>query len=203
LTGSAVVNTINGGVGGDVLIGGAAADVIDTGAANDNVLDIIRFLAQADYGDTVNNFDANGTTDRIEFGAALNALFDDLGNNDNFTFVSGNGANGGNTAANMNTAFEAMFLNGANGEGVTGGNLNSQADAAAIATEFNAEFNITAANGEQSLLLINDTDGNTASIWQWIQADGDTDNAIDAGELTFIALINANATVQTTGLDFV
>ena len=60
LNGGAGSDTLNGGAGGDILIGGDGADTINTGAANDNVQDIIRFVATADFGDTVTNFDANG-----------------------------------------------------------------------------------------------------------------------------------------------
>ena len=48
-------------------------------------------------------------------------------------------------------------------------NLDS---AAAVSTEFNAEFALTAANGEATLLVINDTNANSAAVWQWIQAGG-------------------------------
>ena len=55
------------------------------------------------------------------------------------------------------------------------------------------------------MLVINDTNlgSNDAAVWQWIQADGDTDDAIDAAELILIAYIdNANATVTTASFDF-
>jgi RTX calcium-binding nonapeptide repeat (4 copies) len=198
-------DSINGGAGGDTLTGGGGADIINTGAANDDVVDLIRFSATgtADFGDTINNFDANGTVDRVEFGGTLNTLFDDgLGAiDDNFQFVSGNGVNNDNIAVNL-TVTEALFLNGANGEGVTGGDLNDAGDAGDVATEFNAEFNLTAGNGEATLLVINDTNGNSAAVWRWVQADGDSDNAIDAAELSLIGVVNANATVTTASFDF-
>ena len=101
LTGSAAANALNGGAGADTLIGAGGADAINTGAANDDVTDVIRFDAAAEFGDTVTNFDATGTVaqiDRVAFGLALNTLFDDGTADDLFTFVTGNGANGGNTA---------------------------------------------------------------------------------------------------------
>ena len=60
INGEAGNDTINGGAGADILIGGNGADTIDSGAANDNLQDVFRFSATAEFGDTVNNFDANG-----------------------------------------------------------------------------------------------------------------------------------------------
>ena len=197
LNGGAGVDILNGGAGGDILTGGDGVDAIDTGAANDNIIDVIRFSNATEYGDTITNFDANGTEDRVDFGGALNALFDDGTNNDNFAFVTGNGANGGNTAVDLNGATEALILDGANGEGVANANLGS---AAAVATEFNAEFAITAAAGEATVLVVNDTNGNSASVWQYLE-DGVTAE-IQVGELTLIVTVNANATVAANNFDF-
>ena len=137
------------------------------------------------------------TNDRIEFSDALNTLFDDINNNDVIQFGTSAAGNNSNTAANVNTAFEALFLAGSLTDGVTTANLGN---AAAVATEFNAEFALTAANGEQTLLVINDTNNNSAAVWQWIQAGG---GEIAAAELTLIAIINANATVNPTDFAFV
>ena len=201
LNGGAGADNLNGGTGADIFIGGFGADIINTGATNDNVQDKVRFGATGDYGDTVYSFDTNGPTaagdDRIEFSGALNTLFDDITNNDTFQFVSGNGVNGGDTAVNLNTTAEGLFLNGANGEGVTTGNLTN---ANAVANEFNSEFALTAANGKSTLLVINDTGGNSAALWQWTQSGG---GEITAAELTLIALINANSTLQTDNLGLV
>ena len=204
LNGEGGADAINGGADADVLIGGAAADTINTGVANDNVQDIVRFTATGDYGDTVTNFDADGATaadDRIEFSAALNTLFDDILNDDTFQFATGDGLNAVGatnvTTANVNTTFEALFLSGDNGEGVTASGLGN---AATVAAEFAAEFALTAANGETTLLLINDTDGNSAAVWQWTQANG---GEIAANELTLIAIVNANATVTTDNFAFI
>ena len=48
----------------------------------------------------------------------------------------------------------------------------SLTNATLVANEFNAEFNLTAADGEATLLVINDTNATSAAIWQWIQAGG-------------------------------
>ena len=99
-------------------------------------------------------------------------------------------------AANLNTTHEALYLSGTGGEGVTTANLGS---AAAVATAFNNEFAITAANGRDALLVVNDTNGNNFSAWQWIQAgNGET----SAAELTLIGVFNANGTVTVGSFDF-
>ena len=204
LTGSTAANVLNGGAGGDILIGGDGNDTIDTGAANDDVPDFVRWAAAAELGDgdTVNNFDASGTAaqiDRIEFSGALNTLFDDGTVDDIVNFFTGNGANGGNIAVNL-AVIEALFLDGNNGEGVSSSGSNSLDNAGDVATEFNAEFNLTAANGESTLLVINDTNANSAAVWQWVQARG---GEISSGELTLIGIVNANATITIGSFGFV
>ena len=93
-------------------------------------------------------------------------------------------------------ATEALILDGANGEGVTNANLGS---AAAVAAEFNAEFAITAAAGESTMLVINDTNGDSASVWQYLE--NGTTAEIQVGELTLIVTINANATIAANNFD--
>jgi hypothetical protein len=66
------------------------------------------------------------------------------------------------TAANVSTTFEALYLNGTSNEGV---NNNQLGIASSIAAEFNQEFAITAADGESTLLVINDLNGNSAAVW--------------------------------------
>jgi Ca2+-binding RTX toxin-like protein len=193
LTGSNVANIISGGGGADIIAINSPNNGID-----DDILDIVRFTATADYGDTISQFDANGgvgVADRVEFTAALNTLFDDGTNDDNIAFVTDNNINNDNAAVNLNGTNEALFLDGANTEGVTTASLGV---AAQVAAEFNAEFAITAADGEATLLVINDTNGNSASIWQWIQTPGGTAE-IDVNELALIGIVNANATITAAG----
>jgi Ca2+-binding RTX toxin-like protein len=200
LTGSATANTLNGGDGGDILAGGGGADTINTGAADDNVPDRVRWSAITEFGDTVTNFDATGTVlqiDRVELTGALLGLLDDGTADGIVNWVTGDGVNNNNVAVDLNGAVEALFLGGANAEGVTAANL---ANATTVAAEFNAEFALTAANGESTLLVINDTNGNSASVWRWLQsANG---GEIQANELTRIATINANGTVTTDSVGF-
>jgi Ca2+-binding RTX toxin-like protein len=201
LSGGAGADVLNGGAGGDTLIGGAGADAINTGAANDNVRDIVRFTAAGDYGDTITNFDANGPAlqdDLVQFTDVLNTLFDDGNNNDNILFASGNGGAGtvNITVGQGNGDAEALLLTGTGGEGVTTANLGN---AALVSAAFNAEFAITAANGEDALLVVNDTNANSFSVWQWVQAGG---GETSAAEITLIGIFNANATVTTANFDF-
>jgi Ca2+-binding RTX toxin-like protein len=202
LNGGAGNDTLNGGAGGDILIGGNGADTINSGAANDNVQDIFRFTSTAEFGDTVSNFDANGADgvdDRVEFGGALNTAWDDGNNNDTFLFSSGNGA-GGTVNANVgqgNGDIEALLLTGANGEGVTTANLGN---AALVAAAFNNEFVLSAANGEDALLVINDTNANSFGVWQWVQAGG---GEMSAAELSLIGIFASNDTVTAGNFDFV
>ena len=194
LDGGVGTDTLVGGAGGDILIGGGGADIINTGAADDNVRDIIRFGATSDFGDTVNNFDAtgtNGTVDRVEFSGLLNSAYDDAKLDDKFTFALGNGAAGtvNATIGQQPNSIEALYLSGANGEGVANAALG---DASAVAAAFNAEFNITASNGQDALLIINDTNSNSFSVWQWVQVDG---GEISAAELTQVGVFNGNGTV--------
>ncbi|MDB5745134.1 MAG: hypothetical protein JWR68_3449 [Polaromonas sp.] len=212
LTGNALANTLiggagadilNGGTGGDVLIGGDGADVINMGVlANDNIQNIIRFIATSEFGDIVTNFDANGATavdDRVEFGGALNTAWDDGSDDNNLQFATGNGGGGtvNATVGQANGNIEALLLTGAGSEGVTTANLGN---AAAVSAAFNSEFVITAGNGEDALLVVNDTTGDSFSVWQWIQAGG---GETSAAEITLIGIFTANATVTADNFDFV
>jgi Ca2+-binding RTX toxin-like protein len=201
LVGGAGTDQLNGGEAGDLLIGGDGADSIDTGAANGTDQDVIRFTAVSEYGDVVLNFDADGSDaqdDQVEFTGALNAAYDDGNNNDNFLFVVGNGGAGAVNATfgQGDTHAEGALLLGAASEGVASASLNN---AAAVSAAFNAEFNITAANGEDVLLVINDTNANNFSVWQWIQAGG---GEVSEAELTLVGVFAANATVTAGNLDF-
>ena len=165
------------------------------GASDDNVRDAVRFTAATDYGDTVSNFDVTGTSaqvDVVQFTGALNTLFDDVTNDDIFTFASGNGINNDNVAVNLNTV-EALYLSGTNNEGVANANLGS---ASVVAAEFNNEFAITSSNGQDALLVINDTDGNSFAVWQYVESTGGAE--IAAAELTLIGIFNANGTATTS-----
>ena len=195
LVGGVGTDSLYGGDGGDVLTGGAGADSVDVGAANDDTLDRVRYFSSSDFGNSVINFDVNGTADKVEFAGALNGAWDDIANSDSFHFASSNGA-AGSVAANLNTRHEALYLAGAPGEGVTTANLHSEE---AVATAFNKEFIITARNGEDAFLVVNDTDGNSFSAWQWVQVGG---GEMTAEELSLVGIFAGNGTVKTASFDF-
>ena len=136
---------------------------------------------------------------RVEFTGGLNTAWDDGLSDDNFLFASSNsGAGTVNAFVGQNDAdIEALLLTGVGVEGVTNANLGN---AALVSAAFNAEFNITAGNGEDALLVVNDTNGNSFGLYQWVQAGG---GETAAGELTLIGIFNGNATVTTNSFDFV
>jgi hypothetical protein len=194
-------DTINGGAGADTMTGGGGNDTINVGAADDNVQDTVVFRATTDGSDTVNNFDNTGTgaqVDQVRLGGALNTLLDDITNNDDIQFFSGNGVNGGNVAVNLNTGYEALFLAGTNSEGVAGGSLSN---AGTVAGEFNAEFGITASSGESTLLVVNSTDTHGAAIW--LYTENGTTGEIQSNELALLAIVNGNADITTGQFDFI
>ena len=210
LFGNAGNDTLNGGTGNDLLVGGADDDTIEGGAGAD-VIDvgtgqnIVRFSATADFGDTILNFDLDdgteATDDRLEFTGALATLLDDVTVNGAIQFNTANGAgNNSNQAVDL-SLLEALFLDGSANNGVTNANITSSA---AVAAEFNAEFAITAAAGETTLLVINDTDANSSSVWLYTEATGAGEiTGGVGGELQFVALVNSNAAIATGNLDFV
>jgi hypothetical protein len=195
ITGGGSADTITGGAGADTISGGAGADVINVGGANDDVQDAVRFSVAADYGDTVSNFDVTGTgaqADVVQFTGTLNTLFDDVTNDNTFTFASGNGTNNDNIAVNLSTV-EALYLSGASSEGVSNANLGT---ASSVAAEFNAEFAITSSNGQNALLVINDTDANSFAVWQYVESTGGSE--ISAAELSLIGTFTANGAATTS-----
>jgi hypothetical protein len=195
ITGGSFADTIAGGTGADTIVAGAGADIISVGTSDDNVRDVVRFTAATDYGDTVSNFDVTGTgaqVDVVQFTGALNTLFDDVTNDDTFTFASGNGINNDNAAVNLNTV-EALYLGGTNNEGVANASLGS---ASLVAGEFNNEFAITASNGQDALLIINDTDGNSFAVWQYAESTGGAE--IAASELSLIGIFNTDGAATTS-----
>jgi hypothetical protein len=199
LTGGSGNDWIGGGDDDDTITGGGGVDLIDVGGGNDNT---VIFTGTGDFGDTISSFDSDGgQQDQIHLsGVSLDTLFDDGTDNDAIAFVSDNGTDNDNVAVNLNGTNEGLFLDGANSEGVANASLR---DADAVAAEFSAEFSITAANGESSLLVINDTNANSASIWQYTEAGGAAGgaNEISGSELTLIAVVNSNAAITTGNLD--
>ncbi|MFO1171071.1 MAG: cadherin domain-containing protein [Hyphomicrobiaceae bacterium] len=193
IKGGSGADTINGGAGADTIWGGDGADTINTGAADDNLVDVIRYAASTEYGDTVTNFDTTGTVDVVRFTDALRTDFDDVSVNGVFTWATGNSAAGTGTSAIL-TSVEGLYLSGVSGEGVTNALLNS---ASSVAAAFNTEFAISGSG--DAVLVINDTDLNGFSVWHYVEAGT---SEIQAAELTLVGVFSGNGTVTTTSFTF-
>ncbi|MGY6215068.1 ELWxxDGT repeat protein [Methylolobus aquaticus] len=199
VTGGTGADVLTGDANANVLYGGGGADTIDFGLGNDDIKDraVYAEANEGGSGEVIRRFDSTGTAaqiDSIDFTGALRALLDTNGNG---TLSVSNSAteNNSNTAANLAT-IEALYLRGSANDGVSTANLTS---AAAVATEFNAEFNLTVTGGEQTMLLINDNTAGShqAALWLYTEATAGTslNNPISAAELTLVGVIEANAPV--------
>ncbi|MGY6216343.1 ELWxxDGT repeat protein [Methylolobus aquaticus] len=200
-------NSLNGGAGGDTLWGGVGVDTIDTGAANDNLVDRIVFgdAQEGGLGETILRFDSTGTAeqrDTIDFTGVLRTLLD-ANQDGELGFGLSATSNNSNTIVDLANV-EALYLAGTANDGVATIDLTN---AAAVAAEFNAEFNLTVTQGEQTLLVINDnvSGSNQAALWLYTESGAgiSSDNPIAATELTLIAVVQANATVVSGQFDFV
>ena len=201
VNGGAGTDKLNGEAGGDSFIGGTGSDIINVGVLNDDVQDRVQFFNTSEFGDTVSNFDSTGSTgvvDLVDFGGLLTTAFDDIPTDGNFAWITGNGSDGGNTDANLNTTVEALYLTGTNGEGVSNKDLTK---ATAVANEFNAEFNVTAGSGQDALLVVNATNSNNFALYSYLESGSGAE--IQGTELTLIGVFNSNGDVVTGQFDFI
>ena len=198
ITGGDGVDTLNGETGGDRFIGGAGPDIINLGVFDDNVQDRVQFFKTSEFGDTVSNFDSTGISgqvDLVDFGGSLRIAFDDInGANGKIDWVTGNAVNGGNTNANLNTTREALYLAGTKDEGVEDISLLAKNT---VAAEFNAEFTITASNGQDALLVVNATNSTRFAVYSYLESGSVSDEIQDV-ELTLIGVFNSNGDVGTS-----
>ncbi|RYU60913.1 tandem-95 repeat protein [Methylolobus aquaticus] len=199
VTGGDGADMLTGDANANVLFGGAGADTIDFGLGNDDVKDraVYSDANEGGDGEVIRRFDSTGTAaeiDSIDLTGTLRALLDTDGNG-TLSFRNSETANNSNTAANL-ASIEALYLRGSGNDGVSTANLTN---AAAVAAEFNAEFNLTVTQGEQTLLLLNDNTGGShqSALWLYTEASPGTslDNPISAIELTLVGVIEANAPV--------
>lgn len=190
IIGEAGKDTIIGGEGADVLIGGDGADNITVGTAGDAFIDTVRYALDSDFGDTVLGFStASGDKDRFEIEGALRIQFDDdagvsLG------FFSTDGANGGTQSVDL-TTWEAVYLSGLNGEGVS---HNDLANSTVVAAELNQEFNISGTAGNFLLVVVNSTNSDDFAVWQF-KENGTA--AVQSSELSLIGRFTSNGDVGT------
>lgn len=198
ITGGGGADVIDGGTESDTITGGGGSDSIDVGNADDDVEDRVVFTETTDGADTVTDFDNTGTEDVVRLGGNLNTLLDDVANNNNIAWATDNNTNNDNVAVNLNTVAEALFLDGLNSEGVANADLSNATN---VASEFSAEFNITASSGGSVLLVVNATDSNSSAIW--IYTEDGTTSEIQATELTLLAVIVGNADITMGRFDFI
>ena len=93
----------------------------------------------------------------------------------------------------LTSILSKRFISVAQTEGVANASLGS---ASLVAGEFNDEFAITSSNGQDALLVINDTDGNSFAVWQYVESTGGAE--ITAAELSLIGIFNANGAATTS-----
>ncbi len=88
---------------------------------------------------------------------------------------------------------EALYLNGSADQGVSNANL---LDATQVANAFNAEFTVIAGiTNNDAVLVINDTDGNDFTVWEFQESGAQS--GVQASELTLMARFHSNSTVTT------
>jgi hypothetical protein len=207
IIGSANADTLTGGGGADIITGSGGADTINVGGGN---LNVVSYSTDSEFGDTILGFDLDdnnfATEDRIEITGALAALLDNVGAaNGTIEFGPDDNINDNDVAVDLDTTFEALFLDG-NNDGVSSGGANNLDNLTAVAAEFSAEFSITAADGQTTLLVINDNNANDSAVYLYTEDGGASGGVgeITAAELQLVAYIdNSNAAIATGNLDFV
>jgi Ca2+-binding RTX toxin-like protein len=208
LNGGSGIDILTGGNGADTITGGNGADMIYLGNITpnfgDSAVDRVVFSADTQYGDEVFEFaSANaGQRDQVALTGALSTAINDGGlfNLLNINWASGSNSAAVNVAANITdpsglsqNRVEALYLSGSSAaEGVTNANIT---DAGSVATAFDNEFAITSVTGNDALLVINDSNGNDFSVWQYVEAGG---AEIQATELTLIGKFHTDGTVLTS-----
>ena len=211
ITGSAFKDTITGSKGNDIISGGNANDIIKGGNGADritggngvdtidlgidNKADHVVFNSLSEFGDKLSKLDI--VHDSIDFGGALKALLDDGYSRGDIAWRTSAIGNNSNTTVNLNN-LEALYLSGTTNDGVIAGNLINKKG---VATEFNAEYNITVSNGEYTLLVINDNTAgsNQSAVWLYAEAGG---AEIQASELQLIGMVNANSSMTMNDFHF-
>jgi Ca2+-binding RTX toxin-like protein len=197
VTGNIGVDTISGGDGADVLTGSGGNDSIDAGGS-DGAVDTVVFNATGDGADSVTGFDTTGTDDLIGIGGALHTALDDVTVDSVLTFGQGDGVNATATAVDLATVEALILGNGNSNEGVTDAALGS---AISVAAEFNEEFAITSAVGQDALLAISATDSDDFSVW--VYEENGTTAGIQAGELTLLGVVDATDDALTSNIALV
>jgi len=208
IVGTTVADTITGLAGADIITGGEGADNITGGAGLDTIqlveetaaADTVVFTTAGDggttgangAGDTITGFVA--ANDGINIDGALQTAVDDIGGA-NATFAWGTAAGGAGvaTAMNVTSTVEAInVLDAENGgaAAVTAANLT---DLTAVANLLEQEITLTAAAGDDAIVLVesSDVDG-TFGVYYYLETGG-TANNFDAADLTLLGIVTGDA----------
>jgi len=211
--GGAAADTIVTGAGADSVTGGAGADTITAGSGLDEVIlgasgdaDYVQFSTTSDggtvgtdsTGDTITGFVT--TEDKIRTTGALATALDDITDNTALAFVT-TGINDGDTtaavAASVTATNEMLILTSAN-SGVATADLG---DVSVVATALEAQITLTAATGDDALVIVTASDAATkAAVYLYVETGG-TANQFDVADLTLLGIITSDA--QVVAGDFI
>jgi hypothetical protein len=193
ITGSDDVDALTNISGATSFTGGTGADTITFAAAG--TVEQVIFTATTDgatvgvdgAGDSVVTFVS--TEDKVNIDGALQTLFDDQGSADAaLAWEQVDAATDGSAEAidaNDGTD-EAIMLDGSELA------VADFDDISMVAAELEEEINLTAATGEDLLIVIEDTATNDFGVWSYVET-GDTANNFDVADLTLLGIFTADA----------
>jgi len=195
MVGGGLADTLTGGAGADVITGGVGLDTI--ALATDGAADIILYTTTGDggaagadsAGDTVTGFETG--SDKFKIDGALATALDDIADNTALAFATTgiNDNTAGAAVAASLTADNEMLLLTLETSGTAAANLN---DVSAVATDLEDEITLTAASGDDGLIVLESSDiAGTFGVYLYIE-DGIAANTFNEGELTVLAIITGD-----------
>jgi Ca2+-binding RTX toxin-like protein len=195
ITGGGLADTITGGTGADIITGGVGLDTLVL--ATDSGVDTIFYTTASDggtagadsAGDSVTGFES--TSDKVSLDGALATALDDITDNTALAFLTtGILDNITNTAvaASLTATNEMLILT--NGDNAL--NVANLQDVSVVATELEDEITLTAASGDDGLIVVEATDtAGTFGVYLYTE-DGTNANQFDASDLTVLAIVVGN-----------
>jgi len=195
ITGGGLADTITGGTGADIITGGVGLDTLVL--ATDSGVDTIFYTTASDggtagadsAGDTVTGFES--TSDKVSLDGALATALDDITDNTALAFLTtGILDNITNTAvaASLTATNEMLILT--NGDNAL--NVANLQDVSVVAAELEDEITLTAASGDDGLIVVEATDtAGTFGVYLYTE-DGTNANQFDASDLTVLAIVVGN-----------
>jgi Ca2+-binding RTX toxin-like protein len=195
ITGGAGADNITAGTGIDTVTGGTGLDTIALGAGGD--VDTVLYTTTSDGGtagsdsdgDTITGFVS--TEDVFKLDGALATALDDIADNTALAFATA-GINDGNTGAAVGASLtadnEMLFLDTSNSNLAAA----SLGDVSAVATALEAQITLTAATGNDGLIVVESSDtAGKAGVYFYLES-GTNQNQFDAAELSVLAIITAD-----------